>query len=236
MAISDAFGSYISFGSKFVSTFLLTFSLIGIQAILDSNFVCPATNTYSPVLVCFYSLSFYLCPAIIFVYLGLYYFPGFNKKKECCPCWSGSWASFYVFLELGKAPMIWLLIALADGRYMSCFVFAASHYRLDHNYYLFIFQTTGMLAITLLVIVLFYAAKCTCVCLENSRRAYEMLSDVENILITDEAAKQKAEDRQRFLCALEHNGEYMDRTLPRHMLDNKCVIISKLNPPPAASN
>lgn len=90
-----------------------------------------------------------------------------------------------------------------------------------------------MLAITLLVIAVFYTSQCTCECLEESRRTYEMLSDVENILQADKAEKEKAEEKRKFLHALEHNEEYMDRRLPPYMLDKESVIAAKLNPPPA---
>ncbi|KAM5148575.1 uncharacterized protein ACMZJ9_012154 [Mantella aurantiaca] len=229
--ISDAFGAFTATGNKFINTTLLVFCLIGIQAILDSNFVCPS-DKYNAVLAGFYSLSFYLCPAIVFLYLGLYYFPGFNKKRFC-PCWSGNWACMYVVLEIGKAPVMWLLIAMTDGRYLSCFIVATSNYKLDHDLYLFIFQTTGMLAITLLIITLYYISMCTCPCITESRRAYQMLADVEGILEEDEILKQRNTEKQKFLCALERNGEYMDRTLPKYMRDKEHVISAGLNPPPA---
>ncbi|KAM5147991.1 uncharacterized protein ACMZJ9_011628 [Mantella aurantiaca] len=234
MTIAGAFGSYTSSGSKFLSTAFLTFSVIGIQAILDSNFECPSSQ-YSVVLVGFYCLSFFLCPAIVFIYIGLYYFPGFNKK-QCCPCWSGNWACIYVVLQVGKPPVIWLLIAMTDGRYLSCFVAAVSNYQIDHNKYLYIFQTTGMLTITLVVIVWYYISKCTCLCLEESRRTYQMLADVEKILVEDEVKKEKDTEKQKFLCALEHGGKYMERRLPKYMRDKEEVISAKLNPPPSANH
>ncbi|XP_018419881.1 PREDICTED: uncharacterized protein LOC108793431 [Nanorana parkeri] len=231
MTIADAFGSYSGAGTKIVDTALLTFSLIGIQAILDSSFQCPS-NAYSLALGAIYSLSFFLCPAIVFIYLGLYHFPGFNKK-QCCPCWSGNWACIYVVMKVGKAPLIWLLIAMTDGRYLTCFVVVVSNYRLDHDLYLFIFQTSGMLAITLFVVLWYYISKCTCLCLEDSRRAYAMLADVENILENDETQKEKDEEKRKFLCALEHDGEYLDRRIPKYMRDKEDVISAKLTPPPA---
>ncbi|XP_040214625.1 uncharacterized protein LOC120944923 [Rana temporaria] len=229
MAISDAFGTYTASGSKFVNTALVTFSLIGIQAILDSNFDCPTSpdSGYSVALIGIYSLSFFFGPAIVFIFIGLYYFPGFNKK-QCCPCWSGNWACIYVVLKVGKPALIWLLIAMTDGRYLSCFVVAVSHYEADHAFYLFVFQTTGMLTITLLVILWYCASKCTCMCLEESRRAYQMLADVESILVEDEAEKEKKEEKEKFLNALEHNGEYLDRRIPKYMVDKEEVIVAKL--------
>ncbi|KAM5147853.1 uncharacterized protein ACMZJ9_011526 [Mantella aurantiaca] len=234
MTISDAFGTYSGTGTNFVNAAVVTFTLIGIEAILDSNFECPSSE-YNKVLSCFYSLSFFLCPALVFIYIGLYYFPGYSKK-QCCPCWSGNWACLYVALHVGKTPLFWLLIAMTDGRYLSCFVVVVSNYQLDHDLYLFIFQTSGMLAITLTVIIWYYLSKCTCFCLEESRVVYEMLADVEKILVEDEVAKEKNTEKQKFLCALEHGGEYMDRNLPKYMRDKEEVISAKLNPPTAANH
>ncbi|KAM5147852.1 uncharacterized protein ACMZJ9_011525 [Mantella aurantiaca] len=234
MAVASAFGAYSSTGSKFLTTALLTFTIIGIESILDSNYECPSKE-YSVVLAAVYSLSFFLCPAIVFIYLGLYYFPGFNKK-QCCPCWSGNWACIYVVLQVGKPPVIWLLIAMTDGQFLSCFVVAVSNHQLDYNLYVFIFQTSGMLTITLVVIVWYCISKCTCPCLEESRIAYQMLADVENILEQDEVEKEKSAEKQKFLSALEHDGEYMDRRLPKYMLDKEEVISAKLNSPTAANH
>lgn len=100
--------------------------------------------------------------------------------------------------------------------------------------FLYLLQTSGMLGITLMVILAFYFSQCTCVYLEDTRRTYQMLSDVEHILQADEAEKEKAEEKQKFLSALEHNGEYKGRRLPPYMLNKECVIVAKLNPPPAA--
>ncbi|XP_072275329.1 uncharacterized protein [Pyxicephalus adspersus] len=234
MAIASAFGSYSASGSKILNAALLTFSVIGIEAILDSSFQCPSSK-YSVVLACVYSLSFYLCPAIVFVFLGLHYFPGFNKKM-CCPCWSGNWACIYVVMQIGQAPVIWLLIAMTDGQYLSCFVVVVSNYQLDHDFYLLVFQTTGMLTITLVIITWYYISKCTCLCMEDSRRTYQMLADVENILEEDKTEKEKNEEKEKFLRALEHDREYKERRLPKYMREKEEVIKAKLKPPTAGNS
>ncbi|XP_068109273.1 high mobility group nucleosome-binding domain-containing protein 5-like isoform X2 [Hyperolius riggenbachi] len=172
-------------------------------------------------------MAFFLCPAIIFLFLGLMYFPG-ASKKHWCPCWSSKHTFFYVTLQIIKAPIIWLLIAVTDGRFLACFVVAVSRYTLDREFYLYVFQTTGVLAITLLVILSYVYSKLPCDCFSENKRTYRVLHHVETILDKEKHEKQQAEDKQKFLEGLHKTGEFKYRRLPKYMLDARHLLNSKL--------
>ncbi|XP_068107704.1 uncharacterized protein [Hyperolius riggenbachi] len=226
MTISNAFGSFYTPGFGLFKTAAVSLFLIGIQAILDNTFQCPSSN-YNAVLSGFYSLSFFLCPAIIFIFLGLIYFPG-TSKGQWCPCWGSKHTFWYVSLMLIKPALIWLLIEMTDGRFLACFVYAASNYRLDRKLYLYIFQTSGMLAITALIILSYIISKLPCDFFSESKRTYQVLDDVKTILKKEKKEKQQAEDKQKFLNALQERGEFQNTKLPQYMLDARHVLNTKL--------
>ncbi|KAE8620597.1 hypothetical protein XENTR_v10010356 [Xenopus tropicalis] len=181
MSLASTFKALADYNSHFVKTFLLTLLLLGLERFLETEFECPEGY---PVFRVLYSLTFFVLPAAILVFVRWKFTPVTlcQGNHGCCA------KMCYGLISLFTFPVIWVLILIVDGRYLYCIL---PHGEGDIKRQ--IIQMAGVCTFALLIIA-YCITWPACGCTKNCAKHYDEME--AEILLQNTIVKLKEDEKK----------------------------------------
>ncbi|XP_069823321.1 uncharacterized protein [Dendropsophus ebraccatus] len=124
--------------------------LLVLEDIMDLDFSCPSDL----VLGRWYSAMFFTMPSLVLWLLG-YKLSGGRNKTLTQPR-----QIYYCLKEIFYGPLLWVLILLADGRHLACFLTSFDVRYGRTSYIKSVTQICGIIGICLVIMLSFYSKSC----------------------------------------------------------------------------
>ncbi|XP_077323571.1 calcium homeostasis modulator protein 4-like [Lithobates pipiens] len=215
-----------------LSVFLL---LLFVKTFLGFSYSCPREIAKGRA----YSLLYFILPVVLLFILGLLLRPRRSPGLFSARCCSFGYF-FYVTVQAGKAPLIWILLSMIDDRYLLCL---AKHInsRWEYDYLMESFhaivQIAGLVGLVVLLILDYcipqstWALNCFS-CYFQKRNEDLMLEEVEVVLHQKAKEKRKAFVEDLIRSDLDHLSPeelFKKGTVPelvwkyKEMVQKKCA-------------
>ncbi|XP_053324742.1 uncharacterized protein LOC128499827 [Spea bombifrons] len=216
MSLSQKLSHLIKSSFNILATSLLAFLLIVLEKLMETEFTCPSDPTLG---IC-YSCAFFFLPILVLIALSMKYSPGVSCGRCSCP---GFWCGC---LQVSVAPLLWCLILLTDGRYLTCFLKSATGKVTSGVKE--ISQIIGLILITVFIIAMLVIPQlqmCESSCVDTLKKYYFRKKHETNVLCEVERILQKGvQDKTR-----EYVQTRIDESLSNIKADNCDTQIDLMN-------